>query len=82
MKRQVLIGVGLMAMAATADVALVKDGKPCAEIVCDFKASCLKSIPLGRFGTAEDVAKAVAWLSGDESAYVTGQVISVNGGMV
>ena len=48
----------------------------------EIKASCLKSIPLGRFGTADDVAKAVAWLSGDESAYVTGQVISVNGGMV
>ena len=46
------------------------------------KQSCMDSIPLKRFGTAEDIAKAVAWLAGDESAYVTGQVISVNGGMV
>ena len=48
----------------------------------EIKASCLKSIPLGRFGTAEDVAKVVAWLASDDSSYVTGQVISVNGGMV
>ena len=46
------------------------------------KQSCMDSIPLKRFGTAEDIAKAVAWLAGDEAAYVTGQVISVNGGMV
>ena len=46
------------------------------------KQSCMDSIPLKRFGTAADIAKAVAWLAGDESAYVTGQVISVNGGMV
>lgn len=38
MKRLMLVGVGLMAMAAEADVALVKDGKPCAEIVHDFRA--------------------------------------------
>ena len=46
------------------------------------KKSCMDSIPLKRFGTAEDIAKAVAWLAGDESSYVTGQVISVNGGMI
>ena len=38
MKRLMMVGVGLMAMAAKADVALVKDGKPCAEIVHDFRA--------------------------------------------
>ena len=48
----------------------------------DVKKSCMDSIPLKRFGTAEDIAKAVAWLAGDEAAYVTGQVISVNGGMI
>ena len=42
----------------------------------------MDTIPLKRFGTVDDIAKAVAWLAGDESAYVTGQVISVNGGMI
>lgn len=41
-----------------------------------------KSIPLERWGTAEDVAYAVAYLASDEAAYVTGQVLSVDGGMV
>ena len=48
----------------------------------DIKKSCLDSIPLKRFGTVDDVAKAVAWLAGDDASYVTGQVISVNGGMI
>ena len=48
----------------------------------EVKKSCMDSIPLKRFGTAEDIAKAVAWLAGDEASYVTGQVISVNGGMI
>jgi 3-oxoacyl-[acyl-carrier protein] reductase len=38
-------------------------------------------IPLGRFGTAADVAAAVAFLASDGAAYITGQVIHVNGGM-
>ena len=38
-------------------------------------------IPVGRFGRAEDVAEAVAFLVGPESDYVTGQVIHVNGGL-
>ena len=39
------------------------------------------SIPLGRMGTTEDVADVIAFLSGDESRYVTGQTICVDGGM-
>ncbi len=39
------------------------------------------SIPLGRLGTPDDVAWAVAWLAGDAAAYVTGQSLHVNGGM-
>ncbi|MBO6168188.1 MAG: 3-oxoacyl-[acyl-carrier-protein] reductase [Kiritimatiellae bacterium] len=42
----------------------------------------MDTIPLKRFGTARDIANAVAWLSSDDAAYVTGQVISVNGGMI
>lgn len=38
-------------------------------------------IPLGRFGTAADVAAAVGFLASDGAAYITGQVIHVNGGM-
>ena len=48
----------------------------------EIKKSCMDSIPLTRLGKADDVAKAVAWLCGDDSSYVTGQVISVNGGMI
>lgn len=38
-------------------------------------------VPLGRHGTGADVAAAVAWLASDDSAYVTGQMIGVNGGV-
>jgi acetoacetyl-CoA reductase/3-oxoacyl-[acyl-carrier protein] reductase len=38
-------------------------------------------IPLGRFGTPEEVARVVHFLAADASAYITGQVWSVNGGM-
>ena len=48
----------------------------------EIKKSCMDSIPLKRFGKVDDIAKAVAWLCGDDSSYVTGQVISVNGGMI
>jgi 3-oxoacyl-[acyl-carrier protein] reductase len=41
----------------------------------------LKVIPVGRLGTAEEVADAVAFLSRPEASYVTGQVIGVNGGL-
>jgi NAD(P)-dependent dehydrogenase (short-subunit alcohol dehydrogenase family) len=40
------------------------------------------SVPLGRHGTAEDVAGAVAWLASGDAAYVTGQTIGVNGGVL
>lgn len=48
----------------------------------ELKKQYAESIPLKRFGTGEDIANCVAWLAGEESSYVTGQVISVNGGMV
>ena len=38
-------------------------------------------IPLRRFGTVDDVAKAVAFLASDQAAYITGQVLCVDGGM-
>ena len=48
----------------------------------DVRKAYMDTIPLKRFGTAEDIAKAVAWLAGDDASYVTGQIISVNGGMI
>ena len=48
----------------------------------EVRKSYLGTIPLKRFGTTDDVAKAVAWLVSDDASYVTGQVLSVNGGMV
>ena len=40
------------------------------------------TIPLARHGTADDIAGAVMWLLGDDASYVTGQTISVNGGVL
>lgn len=48
----------------------------------DLKDGMLRSIPLGRFGGAEEVAKAAAFLASDEASYITGQVLKVDGGMV
>jgi 3-oxoacyl-[acyl-carrier protein] reductase len=48
----------------------------------DFKQNAMKMIPLGRIGTPEDVAGAVAFLASDEASYVTGHVLNVNGGML
>lgn len=46
----------------------------------DDLAELADETPLGRLGTPEDVARAVLWLSGPESAFVTGQVLGVDGG--
>jgi len=48
----------------------------------DVQEAMLGQIPLGRFGTAEDVANAIAFLASDEASYITGQVLVVDGGMV
>ena len=45
------------------------------------RSKMIAEIPFGTPGTAEDVANAVAFLAGDESSYITGQVICVDGGM-
>ena len=46
-----------------------------AEVVEGFRAS----VPMGRFGTPEDVAATVSWLASDDAAYVSGQAIAMNG---
>jgi 3-oxoacyl-[acyl-carrier protein] reductase len=45
------------------------------------RESLIDRIPLGRLGDAADVAAAVCFLASDEAAYITGQVLAVNGGM-
>ena len=45
------------------------------------KNAALGSIPMGRMGTPENVAKAVAFLAGEDAGYITGQVLAVDGGM-
>jgi 3-oxoacyl-[acyl-carrier protein] reductase len=48
----------------------------------ELKDAILKQTPLGRLGKPEEVAYAVAFLASDEAAYITGQVLAVDGGMV
>jgi len=48
----------------------------------DLRQKMLEAIPLKRFGTPADVAKAVLFLVSEGSAYITGQVLTVSGGMV
>jgi 3-oxoacyl-[acyl-carrier protein] reductase len=47
----------------------------------EVKETLKTRIPLGRMGTARDVAAAIVFLASDEAAYITGHVLDVNGGM-
>jgi 3-oxoacyl-[acyl-carrier protein] reductase len=48
----------------------------------ELKEAAIKATPLGRTGTPEDIARAVAFLVSDDAAFITGQVLAVDGGMV
>lgn len=48
----------------------------------EIKDAVLKNIPMGRFGLTDDIAAAVAFLASNEAAYITGQCLTVDGGMV
>jgi len=48
----------------------------------ELKAGMLKTIPLGAFGQAEDIANAALFLASSGARYITGQVLTVDGGMV
>ena len=53
-----------------------------ADLAQDMKDLALQMTPLGRFGTPEDMANAVTFLASDEADFITGQVLSVDGGLV
>jgi 3-oxoacyl-[acyl-carrier protein] reductase len=50
-------------------------------IADDLKETMLANTPLGRFGTADDVARAVRFLCSDEASFITGEVLLVDGGL-
>lgn len=52
-----------------------------AELPDTVKDSMLDAIPMGRMGHADEIAAAVAYLASEESSYITGQTLHVNGGM-
>lgn len=47
----------------------------------EVKTKALESIPLKRFASAQDIARAVLFLAGDDAAYITGHILAVNGGL-
>ena len=51
------------------------------ELTDDQKNSMMSNIPLGRYGEPIEIAKTVSFLASEDAAYVTGQVIHVNGGL-
>ena len=66
---------------------LIFDDASAADAVARFREAEVDAVLLintnfGNEEAAADIAKAVCWLAGDDSAYVTGQIISVNGGMI
>jgi 3-oxoacyl-[acyl-carrier protein] reductase len=86
---------GLIALTKTSALELARRGINCNAVAPGFietamteqlseevRAGWLERIPLGRGGTPEEVAAAVVFLAGRASAYMTGQVLVVDGGMV
>ncbi|HIN25768.1 MAG TPA: 3-oxoacyl-[acyl-carrier-protein] reductase [Candidatus Marinimicrobia bacterium] len=52
------------------------------ELGDEVQQSLIEQIPLGRMGQVEDIASAVAFLASDEAAYITGQTLAIDGGIV
>jgi 3-oxoacyl-[acyl-carrier protein] reductase len=51
------------------------------DLSAEIKEATIKSIPLGRWGTPEEVAYAAAFLASEEAAYITGQILNIDGGL-
>ena len=51
-------------------------------LTAETQDKILSTIPMGRFGTPEDVAEAVVFLASDGASYITGQVLTIDGGMI
>ena len=52
-----------------------------AAVPAEAREALLAQVPLKRIGTVQDVAEVIAFLAGDGAAYITGQVVHVNGGL-
>jgi 3-oxoacyl-[acyl-carrier protein] reductase len=52
-----------------------------AELTTERRDEILRGIPLGRYASADEVARVVRWVASDEAAYITGAVIPVDGGL-
>lgn len=56
---------------------------PMTDVLSDeVKKELLRNVPMGRLGTAEDIAHAVLFLASEEASYITGQTLNINGGMI
>jgi len=60
----------------------VAPGPVASRMTATFPAALKAQVPVGRLGHAGDIASAVAWLCAEESGFVTGEILDVNGGMV
>lgn len=60
----------------------VIDTDMCASLGQDTKVDLAEETPLSRLGTTQDVAETIAFLASDRAAFITGQVVGVNGGLV
>jgi 3-oxoacyl-[acyl-carrier protein] reductase len=72
---------GAMGNAGQANYAAAKATEMTAGILAEARERLLRQVPLKRVGTAREVAEVVRFLAGDGAAYVTGQIIHVNGGL-
>ena len=52
------------------------------ELPEDTRKQIMERIPMGQFGTPEDVAEAALFLCTDGAAYITGQVLAIDGGLI